>query len=267
MSKVSTILLSLFLLGFVSCKQSEPIKKDYKLIWSDEFDKSELDESKWEYQLGDGSEYGLWRWGNNEDQYYKKENASVVSGILRIKAVREDVNDYQFTSARIRTLEKLDFKYGKVEASIRMANTGGLWHAFWMLPSHPTKPWPISGEIDIMEYVGNSPNEILNTIHFADQFGNHRFIGDSEPIVLDNDFHLYAVEWDENKMVFYRDSVETYSIFRTNESVSNTWPFDAEFHLILNTAVGGNLGGTIDVQGLQRAKYMEVDYVRVYQKN
>ncbi|MFP5470582.1 MAG: family 16 glycosylhydrolase [Bacteroidia bacterium] len=267
MSKISTIVLSLCLLGFNSCEQSDPIQKEYTLIWSDEFDKSELDETKWEYQLGDGSEYGLWRWGNNEDQYYRKENVSIANGVLRIKSIREDIKNYQFTSARIRTLEKLDFKYGKVEASIKMANTGGLWHALWMLPSHPTNPWPVSGEIDIMEYVGNAPNEILNTIHFADAFGNHNQLGEPEAIVVDNNFHTYAIEWDENKIVWFRDSTETYRVLRTAETINKTWPFDAEFHLLLNTAVGGNLGGAIDVQELQKAKYMEVDYVRVYQKN
>jgi beta-glucanase (GH16 family) len=261
------VVVSLCLLGIHSCKQSDPIKKEYKLIWSDEFETETLDESKWEYQLGDGAEYGLWRWGNNEDQYYKKENVSVSNGILKIKSIREDVRQYRFTSARIRTLNKLDFKYGKVEASIRMANTGGLWHALWMLPSNAKKPWPISGEIDIMEYVGNRANDILNYIHFADQFGNHNQMGDAKPIAIDNNFHTYKLEWDENKLIWYRDDIETYRVLRTNEAISATWPFDAEFHLILNTAIGGNLGGTVDVQGLQTAKYMEVDYVRVYQKN
>lgn len=261
------LILTLGLLCLVKCKQSDPIKKDYTIVWQDEFDGQELDESKWEYQLGDGSQYGLWRWGNNEDQYYRKENVSIVNGVLRIKAIREDFANYQFTSARIRSLGKGDFKYGKIEASIRMANTGGLWHAFWMLPSHPNSSWPISGEIDIMEYVGNSPNEVLNTIHFADQAGNHNQSGAPTPIQFDNAFHLYSVEWDENKITWFRDSLETYSVLRSSEVLNKTWPFDAEFHLLLNTAVGGNLGGSIDVQGLQKPKYMEVDFVRVYQKN
>lgn len=235
------------------------------LVWADEFNGEQLDESKWEYQLGDGSQYGLWRWGNNEEQFYKKENVSVSNGKLLIKAVREDVGDYKFTSARIRSLNKGDFKYGRMEASIRMANTNGLWHAFWMLPSNPNEGWPISGEIDVMEYVGNTADQILNYIHFADVNDNHRSLGNSTFINYDNNFHQYAVEWDENQIVWFLDSAETFKVQRTNDVIAATWPFDAKFHLLLNTAVGGNLGGNIDVQGLQKPKFMEVDYVRVYQ--
>ena len=251
--------------GLVSCKQSEPLQKESNLVWSDEFDGTSLDESKWETQLGDGSDYGLWRWGNEEDQYYKKENAIVIDGKLRIKSVREDIAGYKYSSARIRSLNKADFKYGRIEASIKMSSTGGLWHAFWMLPSNPSESWPISGEIDIMEYVGNTPDEVLNYIHFGDDFGNRKSLGESEPVPLDSDFHQYAIEWDENKIVWFRDSIETFSAARSNGALSSTWPFDAEFHLLLNTAVGGNLGGGIDEIGLQSPQYMEVDYIRVYQ--
>ncbi len=260
--------ISILILAFTlfSCKQSDPVTREYKLVWSDEFNSTELDEDKWEIQLGDGSAYGLWQWGNNEAQYYRAENIEVTGGHLRIKAQAESFAGYDYTSGRLRSLNLGDFKYGKIEASIRMSDIGGLWHAFWMLPSNPSEPWPISGEIDIMEYVGNSPNEILNTVHFSDQFGNHNFIGDPEPFFPDNNFHLYAVVWDENSITWYLDNVETYKILRTNDLISATWPFDAEFHLLLNTAVGGNLGGDIDNSALQNPRFMEVDYVRVYQR-
>jgi beta-glucanase (GH16 family) len=261
------IALIFSLLVFISnsCKQSDPIKKEYSLVWSDEFDGDELDLTKWEVQTGDGSLYGLWRWGNEEAQYYRKENITVSNGTLKIKSVRENIAGYDYSSARIRTLNKGDFKYGKIEASIRMDNTGGLWHAFWMLPSNPKRGWPFSGEIDIMEYVGNLNDRVLNYIHFADGFDNHRSMGSETIIAPDNDFHKYSIVWNENLITWYRDSVQTYQVLRTDEAIANTWPFDSEFHLLLNTAVGGNLGGTIDVQGLQLPKYMVVDYVRVYQ--
>jgi beta-glucanase (GH16 family) len=251
---------------FIGCEQSDPIEREYSLVWQDEFNETELDLEKWDVQTGDGSKYGLWRWGNNEEQYYRKENISFRNGTLRIKAIKEDFGGYEYTSARIRTLNKLDFKYGKVEASIRMANTVGLWHALWMLPSNPKRGWPFSGEIDIMEYVGRTSDKILNYVHFADVSDNHRSIGSETSIAPDNDFHIFGVEWDENKIVWYRDGVETFRLLRTNSLISNTWPFDSEFHLLLNTAVGGNLGGSIDEAEMERAKYMEVDYVRVYQK-
>ena len=249
-----------------SCAQKDPLPVVTNLVWSDEFDGNALDESKWEAMIGDGSAYGLWRWGNNEDQYYKKENAIVEDGVLKVKAMKESIAGYDYTSARLRSLNSGDFKYGRIEASIKMADTPGLWHAFWMLPSNPTESWPISGEIDIMEYVGNKSDQLLNTIHFADRFGTHDQIGESTPFVNDYGFHQYAVEWNENEITWFIDSVETYSVLRSNDRISNTWPFDAEFHLLLNTAIGGNLGGSFDPNGLLAPKYMEVDYVRVYQQ-
>jgi beta-glucanase (GH16 family) len=259
-------LLAFTVLGLGSCKQSDPIIKDYVLVWADEFNGDELDLTKWQIQLGDGSNYGLWRWGNNEAQYYRRDNVTVNEGTLKIKSVREDIMDYEFSSARIRSLNKGDFKYGKIEASIKMDNTGGLWHAFWMLPSNPARRWPFSGEIDILEYVGNLPDRVLNYIHFADVSDNHRSLGKETFITIDQNFHKYSIEWDENQIIWFRDDVETYRVLRTSDALINTWPFNSEFHLLLNTAVGGNLGGTIDFQGLQTPKFMEVEYVRVYQR-
>ena len=260
----SLILISCF--TFFNCKQSDPVEIEFTLVWEDQFDGTEIDPEKWEFQIGDGANVGLWGWGNNEKQYYRKENARISNGKLLIKAVAEELKNYKYTSSRLRTKEKADFKYGKIEAMIRMANTKGLWHAFWLLPSNPSSNWPISGEIDIMEYVGNSPDEILNTLHFADKFDNHQYIESSTPYIQDKEFHLYGIEWDENKIIWYFDDKETFRVIRSNASISKTWPFDAEFHLLLNTAVGGNLGGEIDSSSLVKPKYMEVDYVKVYQK-
>ena len=202
-------LIILFSLTLLNCKQSDPIETEYTLVWEDLFGGNAIDTiNNWEFQIGDGANYGLWRWGNNEDQYYRKENARVSNGKLLIKAVAEDYNGYSYTSARMRTKGKVDFKYGKIEAMIRMANTKGLWHAFWLLPSNPSQNWPMSGEIDIMEYVGNAPHEILNTLHFADNFDNHQYIGSATPFTEDNQFHLYSIEWDENKIIWYQAYIE-----------------------------------------------------------
>jgi len=266
MHKIYWILLLTLALGFGSCEQSDPPVKEFNLVWSDEFVGNALDEEKWEYQLGDGSAYGLWLWGNNEEQYYKEENVVVENGVLKITSKAEQVGNLDYTSGRIRSLNKADFKYGKIETSARMSDVAGLWHAFWMLPSNPSESWPVSGEIDIFEYIGNAPEEILNYIHFADPNGNHNQLGQSTPIPPDNLFHTYSIEWDENRIVWFRDGVETYAVLRTNSQISATWPFDSEFHILLNTAVGGNLGGTIDVNSMQSPQLMEVEYVRVYQQ-
>ena len=248
-----------------ACKQSDPIEKKQTAVWSDEFNGDTLDETKWSYQLGDGTDYGIWGWGNQEKQFYTKSNIEVKDGKLRIKAIKEEINGYQYSSGRLRSLNKGDFKYGRFEASVKMDNTNGLWHAFWMLPSNPVNEWPISGEIDIMEYVGNSDNQILNFIHMAD-FGDAQLSkGTATLIEIDDKFHQYAVEWNENQITWFKDSTETFSVQRTEDGLNATWPFDAKFHMILNVAVGGNLGGIIDEQSLETPRYMEVDYIRVYQ--
>lgn len=257
----------IILISLTACKQSDPLVTEIKLVWSDEFNGTELDLTKWTHQLGDGADYGLWRWGNDEEQYYKRENVTVSGGTLKIKAIAESAGGLNYTSGRIRTLNKGDFKYGIMEASIRMSDVGGLWHAFWMLPSNATEPWPISGEIDIMEFVGNKSSELFTTVHFADRFGNRQLLGQTHPITYDNAFHTYKVEWTENRIDWYYDDVKIYEVLRTNSQISGAWPFDAEFHLLLNTAIGGNLGGAVDNTSLQTARFMEVDYVRVYQRN
>jgi beta-glucanase (GH16 family) len=268
--------MKVFKLGFVSvlalmaataCKQSDPPLLTDDLVWSDEFDGNELDESKWEVQLGTGASVGLYLWGNNEAQFYRKENITVENGMLKIRAQRENFGDMLYTSARIRSLNKGDFKYGRIEARIRMDNTPGLWHAFWMLPSNPSQTWPVSGEIDIMEYVGNQSNSILHYIHFANTAGNHQYKGVDVPFTTANtQFHVYAVVWDETEIVWYIDDLETQRITRDDPDAGPNWPFDSNrFHILLNTAVGGNLGGNINVQALTQPRYMEVDYVRVYQ--
>ena len=135
-----------------------------------------------------------------------------------------------------------------------------------MLPSSPDADWPVTGEIDIMEYVGNIPTKLLNYIHFADLQGNHRFRGnESDHGTASSEFHVYAVEWDETEIVWFLDEIQTFRVARTDEDLVDVWPFDAKFHLLLNTAVGGNLGGNVNAQGMVIPRYMEVDYVRVYQ--
>ena len=128
---------------------------EWQLVWSDEFDGSALDSGNWEVQTGDGSQYGLTRWGNDELQWYTPDNLVVEDGILRVEARSEQVQaGFPYTSGRVRSLGKLDFQYGRVEARIRSASGKGLWSAFWMLPSDDRfGGWASGGEIDIMEVV------------------------------------------------------------------------------------------------------------------
>lgn len=263
---ISILTFAIVTIFLGACKQSDPIEEEFLLVWVDEFEGDELDTQKWEPMIGDGSQYGLWGWGNNEEQYYREENATVSSGFLRIKAIAQPFGGKDYTSARLRSLNNGDFKYGRVEASIRMDAVEGLWHAFWMLPSDPESSWPVSGEIDIMEYVGGTPNDLLTYVHFADQFGNHSYLGQAHPFLNDNDFHLYAMEWDANQIIWYIDDVEVFVVNRSFSSFNAGWPFDAKFHILLNVAVGGNLGGNVNEAALSSPRYMYVDYVRVYQK-
>ena len=251
----------------VSCQQGDPPIGVYELIWNDEFSGAELDAENWDIQIGDGSEYGIWRWGNNEAQYYRAENINISNGKLIIKSMKQDFGGYQFTSGRLRTLDRKDFKYGKIEALIKMSNARGLWHAFWLLPSNPNDSWPISGEIDIMEYVGNAPEEILNTVHYADQNNNHRYTGHTSVYPNDDAFHLYTLEWSPTQISWFFDNQETFVLYKSDIAIEDSWPFDAPFHILLNTAIAGNLGGDIDIQRLDSAQFMEVEYVRVYEQN
>ncbi len=263
------ICLSIVGFGFWGCHQSDPPELSYSLVWSDEFDGTSVDESKWEFQLGDGSDYGLFDWGNNERQYYKKENASVSDGILTIESKREFAGDKKYTSVRMRTLGKGDWYQGRFEARIKMDQENGLWHAFWMLPSYPSEPWPKSGEIDIMEQVGNTPNNVLFNIHYETPVGIHDYRGFTltQPDTFNfAEFHTYAIEWDDFAIKWFLDGEEVFQISKDDPELNGVWPYEADFHIILNLAIGGNLTGDI-VNDLTFPSVMQVDYVRVYQLN
>ena len=191
--------------------------------------------------------------------------------------------DYQYTdcygnqrtadglSARINSENKFEFTHGRVEASIKMDRAKGLWHAFWMLPSNPIQPWPLSGEIDILEYYKNEDGDnIVHNVHFKGPSpGISSFIGTefyfNDVNTFFNSFQLYALEWDQANIRWFINGVQIHHVKKTDHpDLENTWPFDEPFHLIFNTALGGNLGG--DDILFWGSKEMQVDYVRVYQK-
>ncbi len=239
---------------------------DYEIAWSDEFNYTgQPDSSKWSYELGTGNG----GWGNNELQTYtnKEDNAYVKDGNLYITAKRENYNGSEFTSSRLVTKNKGDFKYGYIEMRAILPGGGGVWPAFWMMPTDSVYgTWPASGEIDIMEYVGNRKNIILNTVHCQSYYGSGR--GTSYKVDdVENTYHTYGLLWTEDYMKFYVDGIEKFKVANGKFSKDNykTWPYDQNFFIILNVAMGGNLGGKISDSFLESS--MIVDYVRVYQKN
>lgn len=260
-----------------SSSQTNPIEnenpnpKKYKLNWHDEFDGNSLNMNYWSYQEGDGSQYGIPGWGNSEQQYYSQDNVSVNNGALKITARRENKGGKAYTSARIRTANKVAFTYGRIEAKIKLPPYQGLWPAFWMLPDTTTYGnWPNSGEIDIMEAKGRLPNETSAAIHFADNNNQHKYntgTCDLNQTLSSNmkDWHTYAVEWESDSLFFYVDDIcffgskcNQYSGVEGNSGQ----PFDKNFHILLNLAVGGMFDNYINPNDSDLPASMEVDYVR-----
>jgi len=245
-----------------------------KLVMSEEFNVDGApDSNMWSYNIGTGAN----GWGNNELQYYtdRPQNIKVENGNLIITAIKEQFLGAGYTSARIISKGKFEKKYGRIEARIKMPLGQGLWPAFWMLgsniqtgveiPDNPnTVAWPSCGEIDIMEYLGNSPTKIFGTVHGPGYSGyesisKNFFLSNSR---FDTDFHVFGIEWDENQINFYVDDFLYHSV--TPSDVTGEWVFNQSFYLILNVAVGGNLPGIPNSQ-TSFPQSMLVDYIRIYE--
>jgi len=222
------------------------------LVWEDDFTTAGPDPTKWTYDLGAGG------WGNGELQTYtnSSENVVVENGSLKIKA---KANGAGYTSARLKSEGLYEFKYGRVEIRAKLPNAQGTWPAFWMLGADfPTVGWPASGEIDIMEQKGTDKTKIHGTVHYPGNSGGN---GPTKSTAITNastEFHNYTVEWSDTKIEFFLDGV-SYHVF-TNDA---TKPFNKDYFLILNLAMGGTLGGTVDPAFTE--DFMEIDYVKVYQ--
>lgn len=236
------------------------------LVWEDNFNGNSLDLTKWTPQIGDGCP-GLCGWGNNELEYYRAENAVVSGGTLKIIAKEEAFGGRDYTSARLRTINTADFTYGRFEASIKMPVGQGIWPAFWMLSTdQPYGFWPQSGEIDIVELLGQEPDQIHGTIHYGPAWPNNQSTSEAYRLnsgTFADNFHEYAVEWDEDEIRWYLDDI-LYSTKTIADVSPNNWPFDHEFHMLLNMAVGGNWPGPPDAT-TTFPQTMEVEYVRVYE--
>ena len=253
---------------FLQKKEKPTTGNKIKPIWADEFNYNGLPNSaKWSYDIGDGCP-NVCGWGNNELQYYTdaSKNARVENGHLIIEAHREDIGKKKYSSTRLVSRNKGDWKYGRIEVRAKLPTGLGTWPAIWMLPTDwEYGGWPESGEIDIMEHVGYSPDTIFGTVHtkaYNHLLGTHKagevYLPDAE-----STFHVYAVNWTAEQLDFYVDD-NKYFTFRNEHKTFNEFPFDKKFHLIMNIAVGGNWGGKHGVAEDIWPQRMEVDYVRVY---
>ncbi|KQB98732.1 family 16 glycosylhydrolase [Pedobacter sp. Hv1] len=250
---------------FETIKKS-PIQKGWKLKWSDEFNGKGLPDTKnWTYDVGGTG------WGNNEKQFYTNAdtaNVMVDKGNLNIIARKADKEGMKFTSARIASRKKFDWKYGRLEVRAILPKGKGIWGAIWMLPTDwKYGNWPKSGEIDVMEHVGYEPDSVYGTIHTQSfnhsintQFGKGLKMND-----LYTAYHVYGVEWYKDRIDFFIDG-NLYMTFKNSGKGSPEWPFDQTFHLLMNVAVGGNWGGKKGIDESVFPATLKVDYVRVFQK-
>lgn len=235
---------------------------DWPLIWADEFDGTDVNTDNWNFQTGGGG------WGNDEVQYYTNgANSSVSNGLLTIEVKQETIGSNDYTSSRMNTSGKFDFKYGRIEVRATLPSTNGTWPAIWTLPTNWIYgDWPNSGEIDIMEHsatygyghvFGTIHTEAYNHTNGTQQGGGVTF----EDVT--NTFHTYALEWYPDHLDWYFDD-ELVFTFANEYKTSAEWPFDDEHHLLLNVAVGGSLGGNINHNG-NWPQQMQVDFVRYYE--
>jgi len=258
---------------------------EWKLVWSDEFDEAGLpDAAKWSYETG------FIR--NNEQQFYtraRRENARVENGMLIIEARKEKYKNpgfdaaaksggrgrggrgrehAEYTSASLTTRGKAAWTYGRIEIRAKLPAGRGTWPAIWTLGTNISEVgWPSCGEIDIMEFVGFEPGVVHANIHTR-KYNHVMKTGKGDKISIADAsevFHVYAVEWDAQKIDFFVDG-RTYFSFRNEETGPDVWPYDKDQYLILNLAIGGAWGGQKGIDDSSFPQRYSIDYVRVYQK-
>ncbi|MGL1936232.1 MAG: glycoside hydrolase family 16 protein [Fibrobacterales bacterium] len=281
---VATILSSLILLG--ACAPSNEITlsevseniddvgSDWELVWSDDFDNNELDDSQWKVIEGNGE----WGWGNGERQNYQEDNLSFRDGSLVITAKKESIGDCHYgscdyTSGKIETADLYTVKYGKIEARIKTPSGDGMWPAFWLIGANISSwSWPKCGEIDIMESMGRLPYKTSSALHSGENWESVVVMGKREtfPVDLTEDYHVYGIIWDTDLITFTVDNTAYNSISINSNSGTVLNPFgedkrneDQEFFIILNLAVGGKFDNYINPPSSFKSAELLVDWVRV----
>lgn len=262
-----SLVLTLLIMG-CEADETQTVTTFTDISFEDNFDvDGPIDESAWNYEIGNGVNNGLPAgWGNNEQQYYtdRPENIKVEDGLLHITALRENFQGSSYTSARITTKGKIEQRYGRIEARMQLPWGQGLWPAFWMLGSNIDEvEWPQCGEIDIMEYRGQDPSTLIGSVHgpgySAGQAVSKEYVLPNDR--FDTDFHIFGIEWGPDYINFYVDNVLYNQI--TPEDVDGEWVFDQPFYILLNVAVGGDFVGAVGSNTVF-PQTMLVDYVRVY---
>ncbi len=239
----------------------------YNLVWSDDFNGTSLDDKAWSFDNGDGCPNSC-GWGNNELEYYtsRPDNLFFQDGKMIIEAKQETMGGRIYTSAKIKTQSKKTFKYGRIDIRAKLPIGKGIWPALWLMPQDNVYgTWPKSGEIDMMEAIGSEPARVLGTLHYGPGPGS-TYISKNYLLTsgtFNDEFHVFSMEWKQDIIKLYVDN-NLFSTVTKADVGNNTYPFNEQFFLIVNLAVGGNLPGNPDAS-TYLPQWLIVDYVRVYQ--
>ncbi len=246
--------------GYVSPSTYE----GYSLVWSDEFNGTEVNTQDWTFEIGNGCPNNC-GWGNSELEYYRKENAWVTDGTLVIEARKENFNTNAFTSARMITKDKRSFQYGRIDIRALLPEGQGIWPALWMLGNNlPSVGWPKSGEIDIMEMIGGKGREktVHGTLHWF--VTEHAQAGGSYSLTtgtFNDEYHVFSIIWNETTIKWLVNNTPFYSINITPDHMTE---FHQPHFFIFNLAVGGKWPGNPDAS-TRFPQQLKVDYIRVFQ--